>query len=156
MGTASLLASTAAPSYLESFLVQRAPLWLNSVWSKYSLEIFFLPGIRDLHPHTFCSNAAGHSTWQRAEIPPEGTGIPTVVSFFFPPVAKYPTRTKSRAILSEYFSQLVPTFITVQDTIPKEFHRAEPILWLFCLKHPAMEVNGVDLFSKVASTCCSH
>lgn len=112
MGAAFLLASTAPSPYLESFLVQRAPLWLNSIWCKYSLEIFCLPGIRDLHPHTFCSNAAGHSTWQRAEIPPEGTEISTVISFFSPPVAIYPASSKAEPVYLSISSQLASTFIT--------------------------------------------
>lgn len=40
---------------------------------------------------------------QRAEIPPEETGIPTVMSFFSTPVAIFPAHIKSRAILSKNF-----------------------------------------------------
>lgn len=121
LGIASLSASRAPPPNLESLLVQWAPVWLNSVWSKYSLETFCLPGIRDHHPHISCSNAAGDSMWQIAEIPPEGIGISTVMSFFSPPVAIYPAHTKSRAILSRHF---FPAYIHLHYCGKTQFQRS--------------------------------
>lgn len=66
------------------------------------------------------------------------------------------THQKQSHFIQAFLPSLHPPSLLWQDTIPKEFHTAEPVLWLFCLKNPAVEEFVVDLFSKVASTCCSH
>lgn len=157
MGTASLLASTAPPPYLESFLAQRAPVWLNFVWSNYSLEIFCLPGISDLHLYTFLFKCCRTQHAAKSRNPTwRDRNTHSHVILFHTSCHIPSTHQKQSYFIQEFLPSLHPPSLLWQDTIPKEFHRAEPVLWLFCLKNPAVEINGVDIFFKVATACCSH
>lgn len=73
--------------------------------------------------------------WQRAEIPPEGTGISIVVSFFSPSVAIYPKAEhtpKAEPFYPSIAFHLAPTFITVARQNSKEVSqsRAPPLALL--------------------------
>lgn len=52
------------------------------------------------------------------------------------------THQKQSHFIQVFLPRLQPPSLVWQVTAPKEFHRAEPILWLFCLKNPTAEVDA--------------
>lgn len=109
-GTASLSTSGVPPPYLDSLLVQQAPVWLSPIWFKHPLETLCLPGTRDLHPCASCSNAAGHSIWQAAEVPPRGIGISTVMTLSSHQLPFTQHTPKAKPFYPSISFQVAPTF----------------------------------------------